>query len=194
MITLEKEFQSNANQCGLHTFKQIKQGKTPNGKNVYIYERRNERKIQFYEVVVPVIIKKGTIQRFPNGTTKTVEDDTEMYPGASSFGRNAYNCINIDRANIRFNQFTNLTQDIPDEEIELERDTNKLPKTSKIKNESILIPDNEFSTTELAEYNKISYPLAFLFLKEQLANGTIKFVRKEQRNAKGKATSIFSKK
>jgi hypothetical protein len=55
------------------------------------------------------------------------------------------------------------------------------------------IPDGEFSTNELADFNKVQYPIAFLFLKYALAKGMIRYVRDERRNAKGKATKIYTK-
>lgn len=58
---------------------------------------------------------------------------------------------------------------------------------------TLLFPVGEFSTTELAEFNKISYPNASVFLKASLEAGTIKFVKEERRNAKGKATKLYAK-
>lgn len=58
---------------------------------------------------------------------------------------------------------------------------------------SLVIPVIHFSVKDLAEANKVEYPVAFLFVKEAEEAGTIKFERTERRAAKGKESKIYSK-
>lgn len=55
------------------------------------------------------------------------------------------------------------------------------------------LPETEFTVKELAEFNKVEYPVAFLFIKEALEKTEIKFLRTERRNVKGKESSIYAK-
>ena len=58
---------------------------------------------------------------------------------------------------------------------------------------TLTIPGSDFSVKDLAEANKVEYPVAFLFVKEAEEGGTIKFLRTERRAAKGKESKIYSK-
>jgi hypothetical protein len=50
-----------------------------------------------------------------------------------------------------------------------------------------------FTVKELAVANSVNYPVAFTFIKEAVEGKTIKFIRTERRNVKGKESSIYSK-
>lgn len=184
MITLEKEFETNANASGTQTFRQIKAGtrvhtnkrtKEQSTQNVYIYERiMKDGKIFGYEVVIPGIIKGGTEQKFPNGVTKTIEDDTEMYPGASSFGRTAWFLSNEARAEDCFNEV--LKEGGSDEENE---------------GDVIKIPNHEFAVKDYAEELGLPYADVANWAQSQIKEGKLKVLRKERRAARGRATNIL---
>jgi hypothetical protein len=89
-------FVTNNDGCGDHVFTQIKrQG------NVALYSRidpENDR-IVGYEVFTVKVVKAGTV--YAKGATPTA-NATESYPGAQSFGRSAFFCSTLGRANERF--------------------------------------------------------------------------------------------
>jgi len=73
---------------------------------------------------------------------------------------------------------------------------NEAPKhrgRTKGERPQLLIEALEFSCKDLAEANKVEYPIAAVFIKEAVEAGSLKFVREERRQAKGKPTKIYSK-
>jgi len=96
MKQLQVEFCSNADQCGLHTFKQIKRTN-----NTALYVRiRKDNTVHSYEVFKIKIVKAGT--KLPNKTV--VSEDYESYPGKSSFGKYAYSCKDLAHAEQRYEE------------------------------------------------------------------------------------------
>ena len=184
MITLEKEFQSNANQTGLQTFRQINQGtrrvtnrrtKETRDQNVYVYVRIKETKLGDkvfgYEVIIPQVKKAGTYP-LPGGATQTYEDDTEIYPGASAGGTFAW---------------------YPATEFKAEELFDELIKgADKGDDEAIEIPKGEFTVGEYAEQLGVAYVEIANWVKEQIAEGRIRIVRQERRHKIGRATNILA--
>lgn len=96
MKKLQEEFQSNADQCGLHTFKQVKRCA-----NAALYQRiRKDGTTHSFEAFRVKVVKAGT--KLPNGTL--VQEDYESYPGKSSFGKHAYSCKTIAQAEMRYDE------------------------------------------------------------------------------------------
>lgn len=173
-----------------------------------VYERSRDGKPYDYETFLIKVDPKGKVFKFPNGTTKTLQDDMEKYPSSSQFGRIAWSYSSRGMA---IHRFLELTQGkVKENEVEGD-DTSNDPGTSvdsvketpkatsediedkPYKGPDLLIPVGEFSTKELAAANNVQYPIAFLFLKDREKKGQIKFTREERRAAKGKATRLFSK-
>lgn len=80
----------------------------------------------------------------------------------------------------------------------LESNTESEPESepvvkSKAEKSPILLPVAEFSVTELAAQNNVEYSAASVFVKEQVAVGTVKLTRKERRAARGKETQLYQK-
>lgn len=198
MKEIELEFVTNANKTGDMTFKRVKQGVTPNGKHVYIYSRTKMDGTLFtYEVIVPNVKKAGTYP-LPGGKTITYTEDFEEYPGASVFGRIAWEFHQWAASEAKFNLLTAVA--VPD----IEEETKTAPTVSvneplapkhrgrqKGPRPALTMPVGEFSTNELAEQNKVDYPVAALFIREAL-DKTIRYVRCEQRNARGKKTNLYT--
>lgn len=197
MKLLEKEFDKNANQSGMHRFTQVKHETLSNGKNLYIYSRTNtDGKIVAYEVVFGLMKKAGTVERFPGGVTRTFEEDTEFYPTKSHFGTYAWFCVNLPQAEKQFAKVVGLSVEC--EETGEAVDTEEVkPKGKrgrpKVARPLLDIPEVEFSVTELATLNKVEYPVAFRFVKEAEEKGQVKRTRTEQRATKGKPTQLFAK-
>lgn len=202
MKLIESEFKTNANGLGVMNFKMIRRGVNPAGKAVYIYFRsRLDGRPFNYEVFIPSITKAGTIQKFPNGSTRTIEDDTENYPGASSFGRTAWECYSLRHSERRYNDLMNTNvevesiEDEPEEKVIIESAVDSVKHRGRPKGirPVLTIPDSNFSVNELAELNKVEYITASVFVKDAIAAKQIQFVRTERRNVKGKPTNIYNK-
>ena len=215
MVTLDvskPSFTYNPNQAGPTAFSLVKQNVAKNGKNVYIYERttthgRARHPVTSFEVFVPIILKAGLI-KLPNGATKTLEEDTELYPGASLFGRSAAFCVSLKQAETKFQEMLGNPPDVDlteeDDCIDVESvvvqepvsETTSLPKAKRTPKaaQCYSLPDGEFTVQQLADHNKVSYPMAYIYLKSQVEAGTVKVVRKVKLNpGKGKRTNIYGK-
>ena len=127
-----------------------------------------------YEVFKILIEKEGK-----NTFGVITQEDTEKYPSTGKFGKTAWSVNSLERAQMYFDRITKDAASIVDESDSVE-DAN-------------VSPANEFSTKEYAEANDIEYPVAFLAIKKGLEDGTIKYVRSERRNVKGKETKLYTK-
>ena len=96
MKDLEKEFISNVDTCGLHTFKQIKRSE-----HAAIYQRiRKDGTTHTYEAFRIRIVKAGT--KLPNGLV--VQEDYVSYPTKNWFGKTAYSCKTLEQAERRYEE------------------------------------------------------------------------------------------
>jgi hypothetical protein len=200
--TLEKEFVTNANQTGKQTFSFVKEGVSADGKKVCLYKRTSlDGQVFGYEIFIPSVKKAGTYP-LPNGKTITYEQDFEEYPGAAKFGKSAWFCSTLITAEVRFAELmergTIVESTGEDPSIEVE-DKPIIPVVKsgrgrpKADRPALNYPEGEFSTIELAELNKVEYPIAFVFLKEQEEAGQVKRTRTERRASRGKETQLFQK-
>jgi hypothetical protein len=140
-----------------------------------VYERSRDGHVKDYEAFLIKVDPKGKIQKFPGGTIKVVEDDTEKYPTNSQFGRIAWSFGNKEAAIRRFEKISIIPPDDEDDE----------PV------QKIVVPVGEFTVTELATQNKVEYVTAAMFVKASVADGSVKFVREERRNLRGKMSKIY---
>lgn len=132
-----------------------------------IYKRSLNGRVKDFEVFEIKIRPKGT-----KIFKKISEEDEELYPSASQFGFIAWSYKNLTAAE---NCFDELNKAVIQEA-----------------KAEFAIPEEEFTTTELADKNNTNYIIASNFIKNN--PDKIKFVREERRNLKGKMTKIFSKK
>lgn len=170
-----------------------------------VYERSRDGKPYDYEVITIKVNPKGKELKFPNGIVKVVEDDTELYPTTSQWGRLAWTLPNQGIAMVRFLELSKegITEDIslssdvvkdPTPALQSENHPDETEDDAKpYKGPDLLIPVGEFSTKDLAAFNNVEYPTAFLFRKDREHKGQIKFVRSERRATKGKPTQLFTK-
>lgn len=187
-----------------------------------IYQRfYSDGRPKDFEVFLIKVDRKGKVKtfpapkklkaQFPKGISKTIEEDTENYPSCGQFGKIAWS-YQLRLKNAAFAKFKELQQsgtitttgDDVDENsdhsviatgnsVETAENQKYLDMFAQNKIKILNIPAVEFSTNELADFNKVQYPIAFLFLKYALAKSMIRYVRDERRNAKGKATKIYTK-
>jgi len=138
-----------------------------------IYERSRNGKVKDYEVFRIKILPKGT-QIFQ----KITEDDEEKYPATSQFGFSAWSYQNKAAAMLCYDELS--------KEAVTAEETSETPS-------SVIIPNVEFTVGEFAEKNSLTYANAFVFIKNALTDGSVKFLREERRNVKGKPSKIYAK-
>lgn len=185
MITLETEFKSSAGGFTPPlTYKQIQRNDT-----AAIYSRNRNEKVLGYEVFHIKIIPKGFTYKFPNGTTKIIEDDTEQYPSTSQFGLSAWATTNLDRSNFYYQQITNKGT-IFDVKPVVAVVAVKVPEA--IINTSDLAP-GEFTVNMFAEENKMDYIRANLIVKDALTKGIMKIIRTQRIGGARRPSNILIK-
>lgn len=136
---------------------------------------------------------KGMVQKFPNGVIKIVEDDTEKYPSTGQFGFIAWSFHNKGAAMARYEKLCKEADGIEDAPVEVVESVGETPVSKPPKEvKALLVPVGEFTVGELADKNSVNYVTAHLYVKSEIGK-SIKFLRQERRNAKGKLSNIYSK-
>lgn len=168
MKKLQAEFQSNVDQCGLHTFKQIKRTS-----NTAIYQRiRKDGTTHTFEAFKIKVVKAGS--KLPGGNV--VAEDYEAYPGKSAFGKYAYSCKTLEHAERRFDELlksqenidTVDTDDVESEVVGSKKDNSvksvvKGKRGRKAKDRgSLKIPKDKFTIKQL-EFLNPDVSFAFLY-------------------------------
>lgn len=161
---------------------------------VYSVKSIKSDHITGFEVFKIKIIPKGH-----NCFNVISTDDEEKYPTAEQFGKTAWFLPNLTTATNYFNRLE--AGQSPRPEVEIEESTSEQDTELEVKSTrqgrprterpSLTFPSGEFSVKELAEFNKVQYPIAFVFLKEQESIGKVHFVRDERRAERGKPTRLF---
>lgn len=147
------------------TLRQIKRTAT-----AAIYQRfANNGNSQGFEVFTIKVVEAGT--PLPGGVV--VPETYEQYPTANRFGKTAWHVTNLDKA----------------ESIYVRLNTAPVDGKVFVKFD---VPMGEFTAGELAEQNDVEYITASNYIKNSLANNTMRFVREERRNPKGKASKLYT--
>lgn len=206
MKTLQLKFEKNANQTGIHLFVQRTKETLPTGKTCYIYERiwtagPAKGKSFAFEIFIPSVKKAGEY-KLPNNGSITYDEDFEEYPGATKFGRSALCCKTFQAALNRLEEWkknadlvAEAAEDEPerDESVEFDPTVKRRGRPRKAK-VALVIPTGNFSVQQLADTNSVKYINAYLFLKQELQAGRIKFEFKERTNpASPVPTKYYSK-
>lgn len=140
---------------------------------IAIYERSRNGHATDFEVFRIKILPKGT-KVFQTVT----EDDQEKYPGSSQFGFIAWAFNDRARAFVRYEQ--------------LKKEADGKLEAAEAKKD-LTIPVGEFTVGEFAEKNGMTYANAFVFVKGAVEAGSVKFIKEERRQAKGKPSKIYAK-
>jgi hypothetical protein len=169
--------------------------------DVALYQRTQKSGAsQGYEVFMVKVVEAGA--PLPGGGV--VEESYEQYPTANRFGRTAWAPASLDHAERIYENLVRGLKpcDVSEADDEEGNETPEIPTVPRVSGQRgrikkelpvLTLPDKEFTVGELAEANKVEYPIAYQFIKAALEIKTIKFVRTERRNAKGKESSIYSK-
>lgn len=191
--TLQTQFISNNDHVGDCLFTQLKRVG-----NVAIYRRdkvENGKNIGF-EVIIINTIKAGTTF-FKGGTPTT--NSTESYPGAASFGKIAWNCANLNLAELKFASVVKSMNDkalTPSVSEDLSEDVPVTPKTvspvvSPKSHLSVTVPTGEFTQAQFAVVNGMpERGSVYNVIKNLLNNGTLKESRRVQ-YGKGRPTCLY---
>lgn len=197
MKKLQLEFQSNVDQCGLHTFKQIQRCA-----GAAIYQRiRKDGTVHSYEAFKIKIVKAGS--PLPNGTVVT--EDYEQYPGKSLFGKTAYSCKDLANAERRYDELLK-SQDVEDDEdatagvVAAKVDINTTSDSVTVKGKrgrkakdrsNLKIPKDKFTMKQLELMNS-DFSFAFLYQHVRaLLNIEFKIVETLSGN-RGKPTVVYA--
>jgi hypothetical protein len=147
-----------------------------------------------WEVIIIRIIPKGTtIFKAP-----PTEDDEERYAATSSWGKQGWGFVSLDRAMKKYSELCNESA-LPDNASDsVNEDEHELSTISHDMDDEpaaadIVPSEGEFTVNEYAEKHKMEYVNAYLLIKTSIANGSIVLVRSERRHARGRATNIYRK-
>ena len=169
MKKLQVEFQSNANGCGLQTFKQIKREH-----GCAIYQRiRKDGTTHCFEVFFVKVVPKGA--SLPDGST--VQESYEQYPGASAFGRFARCRKTLDQAEQRLTEIAAIKEEAAKEAI-ISSSDEKSDDAPKVKGKrgrkpvdtsKITIPQDKFDMDQLHVMNPhVSRGWLYVYLTQTL--------------------------
>lgn len=172
MITLDKTFVSGAEGFSQNPLTYTQIARTD---RVAWYERSRNGLVLDYDIFKIKTRRAGT-----NIFGKITDEDEECYPtGETNFGFTAWSIggAHKEYAKKRYEEICKNADAIAD--IESDEAKEHAPVVG------------EFSIAEYAATNNLTYANAYVEVQGKIAKGSIRFVRKERRNVKGKPTSLY---
>ena len=169
MKKLQKEFTANYDKVGNNKFIQIKK---ENG--VAMYERQNmDGSHRSYEVFAVKVVEKGT--PLPGGNK--VQETYEQYPGCAAFGKTAFDCKTIDRAEERFAELVEKVKVSADAKEEAAKSGVPVKRGrkagSKMDVKMTLNKGSKFTISMLSTYTGVHVAFIRMAVKNWLNNGVI---------------------
>jgi hypothetical protein len=185
MKKLEKKFTMNADKVGDNVFTQIRREA-----KVAMYQRSwPNGAIKSYEVFIIKTVEKGT--PLPNG--KKVEETYESYPGSASFGKTAFDCKTLDRAEERFDEL--LVKVANSEQAAEESKRTGKPnkgKRSTTAKPVVKLPSDKFTMKMLMDQTGYTQPQLYPIIKEWMECAVIGVVGKiKTESGKGRPSLIY---
>lgn len=126
-------------------------------------------------------------------------EPAETMPSSEQWGDKGFTYPKLLDAEIKFAQLLNKATpyvvESPDSEVVSDSSvTSDEPRRGRprVAHPMLSIPSGEFSVQELADHNKVAYVNAYLFVNKEHPE-LVKLVRMEQRAARGRKTSIYTK-
>lgn len=179
MRLLETEFVSNCDKMGDNKFVQVKRND-----NVAIYHRKdmNESDIG-YEVFEIRKVFAGS--PLPGGNI--VQESYEGYPGAKSFGKNAYFTLTLERANVLFDEINQKISEKLMDDYKPKRGRKKATKPS------VQVPDGEFSVKMLMTQTGMTQPQLQPILKQWLNDAVVVVKRKIKSEGRGRPSFVYER-
>ena len=186
--TLDTTFQANYNGTGTSTFTQIKRND-----KVAIYVRQWEDGHKVWEVFTIKTLKAGA-QIF----NQTLSEDTEMYPGTSAFGRSAWSCNSLERAEYRFDVLTNgETAEEAVEEVEeaseVKVETPGRRGRPSVTRSALVIPVGNFCMQDVVNKNpEYTKPVCYIELQKLIKQNKVEVIgNKDNASGRGKKIVIY---
>jgi hypothetical protein len=169
MKKLQKEFTANYDKVGNNKFIQIKK---ENG--VAMYERQNmDGSHRSYEVFAVKVVEKGT--PLPGGNK--VQETYEQYPGCAAFGKTAFDCKTIDRAEERFAELVEKVKASADAKEEAAKSGVPVKRGRKagpkMDVKMTLNKGSKFTISMLSTYTGVHVAFIRMAVKNWLNNGVI---------------------
>jgi hypothetical protein len=143
------------------------------------------------------VILVGRHEEYELGGVKI--EAAETAPGDEQWGSRGWTFTNLYSAELKFEELKTGKKPVELEDEE-EKDSvavvapsepSKHKGRPKLERPVLNYPTGEFSVKDLADFNKVEYPTAFLFVKEQEAQNLIVRTRTERRAPKGPETQLF---
>lgn len=210
MKTLELTFVKNCDKTGDNTFTQVKRYIADGIEGgVAMYKREDMTgALKGFEVFIFKVIHEGA--SLPGGNT--VQESYEGYPGPNSFGKTAYFCTSIERAEERYTELVNkLIKKNSPESVESDPIAGEViaptvaetPMETPVKTgkrgrkpvvRTIVYPENTFNMKQLVSANPdISQPVLYVELKKVISLGHVKEVdRVKSESGRGKLMVLYS--
>ncbi len=202
MIKLKTEFLSGAGGFAnaQRTFKQIERND-----KFAVYERSYDGKIEGHEVFKIKVLKAG-LQVFD----KTIQEDTESYPGNGDFGKTAWCCGGINSYFNAMTKFESLTKGaiaVEDSDEDETTEATTTPTVPQVKGKRgrpahtrppIKLPNAaRFTMSQLVDLNQDvgwTQPLIYVDIQKQIESGIIKEDGKVEKEPgqRGKSALYYS--
>ena len=188
MKKLEKQFVSNNDKVGNNNFELVRrQG------NVAIYHRTDMNgNHRSYEVFIVNVVKAGA--SLPGGGT--VKETYEQYPGSAQFGRTAYDCKTLERAEERFDE---LCKKVMEREQAAEDDrkngvVRRRGRRSKTTKVNVVMPSkgSRFNMKMLIAETGLTQPRIYPMVKQWLSDGLISVVESvKSETGRGRPSLVY---
>ena len=187
MKDLQKEFQSNVDQSGLQTFREVKRNEV-----AAIYQRiRSDGTTHSFEAFRIKIVKAGAA--LPGGLK--VLEDYVSYPGKTSFGKTAYSCKSLAAAEARFDEIVKKAAELDAIAVEEEAASGDEAGKRGPKNKdrsTIKVPQDKFTMKQLHALNpEMSFGFLYLHVRNML-NIEFKIVDSLRTGQRGKPTILYA--
>lgn len=186
MKKLQKEFTANYDKVGNNKFIQIRK---ENG--VAIYERQNmDGTHRSYEVFIVKVVPKGT--PLPGGNK--VQETYEQYPGCAAFGRTAFDCKTIDRAEERYDELVQKVKDSTEAKEEAEKTGQpiKRGRKSNPKTATVKVPTGKFTMKMLISEYELPQPTLYLIVKKWIEEAKVSIVDSvKNESGRGKPALVY---
>ena len=187
MKSLEKVFVCNADKCGDNKFIQLK---IEDG--IALYERQNmDGRTLGYEVFVVKTILAGAA--LPGGNF--VKETYESYPGSGSFGKTAFFCVHLDRAETVFKQLVKKLKVNTQAKLEDSiANPGKAKKRGRIaKKLNVVLPSVKFTMGALIESTGLTQPTLYVYIQKLIKTGKVMEVgRIKSESGRGKPAVVYS--
>lgn len=129
-------------------------------------------------------------------------EPAETYPSNEQWGVKGWTYADLYHAELKFESLKNggkmpveveTPEPVETEAVAPIEEPAPRQRQSRGEKRTLLIPVGEFSTDDLAKANAISYPIAYIGLKELVSEGQVKFAKEERLGNAKRPTKFYVK-